>query len=283
MAKIKPWEEIAEKYVIDRKLPTSACAGCGTGTTGGAILRAIDETDIPMGKIVFVTGIGCYGTISNYLNFDGMHLAHGRAPAVATALKVVRPDLTVICIQGDGDISAIGGNHFIHAARRNVDITIIVLNNHIYGMTGGQYSPTTRTGDFTNTTPWGMIEPAFDLCALAETAGGTYVARGCTYRAAQLIDLIRGGLEHKGFSLIEVENQCPVIDGRLNHRGSAVDMLKQQAATTVTVERAKTMTPEQLKGKITTGVLVNKEAPEYSSEYRRIIEQARAEKGSRNA
>ena len=280
MARIKPLKQISEQYITARKFPTSWCPGCGIGMTMGGIVRAIDQMGVDRDLCTFVVGIGCYGGVMGYIDFDELHVAHGRSPALATGLKLMRPELNVICVVGDGDVSAIGGNHLIHAARRNIDITVVVMNNHVYGMTGGQYSPTTRKGDYTQTTPYGMMEPAFDICKLVEAAGATFVARTCTYRMTQMIDLIEQGMRHKGFALIEVESQCPVIYGRLNRLGSAVDMLRQQAESTVTVERAKTMTAKELEGKIITGVLVEKDEPEYVSEYYKLIERAATTAGN---
>ncbi len=274
MAKIKPLTEIRQKYFMYPRYPTTWCPGCGIGNCLQAVTRAIDETGRPQQSFTFSVGIGCYGNIGNYLDFDELRLAHGRAPAMATGLKLARPDLNVICMMGDGDATAIGGNHLIHAARRNLDITAIIMNNHTYGMTGGQYSPATRRGDYASTAPYGMIEPSFDICKLAEGAGATFVARTTTFRMVQTVDIVRRAILHPGFALVEIDSQCPVIYGRMNRWGNAVAMLKKQNALTVTVEKAKTMSPEELDGKIVVGVFKEAIEPEFTTEYYKIIRQA---------
>ena len=168
-------------------------------------------------KVVVVAGIGCSGRISAYLDYSTVHTAHGRALAVATGVKAADPSLHVIVAMGDGDSSAIGGNHFIHAARRNIDLTALVFNNSIYGMTGGQMSPTTHLGDKSTTrAAYGNVEAAFDLCELAHAAGATYVARGTSWAYQQLVNVIAGGIAHKGFAMVEAMAVCPVYYGRLN-------------------------------------------------------------------
>jgi 2-oxoglutarate ferredoxin oxidoreductase subunit beta len=182
---------------------------------------------------------------------------------------------------GDGDCAAIGGNHLIHAARRNIDITAIIINNSTYGMTGGQYSPLTPTGSITITSPYGNLENSFDICELAKSAGATYVARGTTYHIRQLVDLMANGIQHKGFSVIEVVSQCPVQYGRRNQLETAAAMLRLERENAVSVQRAKTMSPEELKGKFIIGELHRVEAPEeeYTVRYQRLIEKLQG-KGS---
>ncbi|MCL5025444.1 MAG: thiamine pyrophosphate-dependent enzyme [Chloroflexi bacterium] len=278
MAKIKPVKELRKEHFHFDRFPTTYCPGCGIGNVLQAVTRAIDETGRAPESFTFAVGIGCYGNIGNYLDFDELRLSHGRVPAMATGLKLARPDLNVIAIMGDGDATAIGGNHLIHAARRNIDITAIIINNHTYGMTGGQYSPATRMGDYATTAPYGMVEPAFDICRLAEGAGATFIARTTTYRMVQTIDIVRRAIEHPGFALVEIDSQCPVIYGRMNRWGDAVAMLKKQNALTVTLEKAKTMSPEDLKGKIVVGVFKESIEPELSSEYYKVIDRVRSAK-----
>ncbi|MDP2930948.1 MAG: thiamine pyrophosphate-dependent enzyme [Chloroflexota bacterium] len=275
---IKKTSEIRAEYYRPNSFPTIWCPGCGIGNVVASMVRAIDTVGLKHDDTVVVTGIGCSGIIYNYLNFDAYHGIHGRAIPVAVGLKLANPRLNVIVPMGDGDSSAIGGNHLIHAARRNIDITAIVVNNSTYGNTGGQFSPLTPTGSITTTSPFGNIENSFDLCELAKGAGATYVARGATYYSRQMIDLIANGIRHKGFSLIEVISQCPVQYGRRNKLPTAVDLLKWQKENTVSVTRAKTMSPEELKGKFIIGELVNIEAPdqEYTARYERLIEKARS-------
>jgi 2-oxoglutarate ferredoxin oxidoreductase subunit beta len=276
MAKVAIGEtkQLVEKYYRSSGFPTIWCPGCGLGNVVAAMVRGIDSAGLNHDETVVVTGIGCSGIIYNYLNFDAYHGIHGRALPVSVGLKLANPKLNVIAPMGDGDCSAIGGNHFIHAARRNIDITAIVINNSVYGNTGGQYSPLTPTGGFTTTSPFGNIDNAFDICELALGAGATYVARGTTYHVRQLVDLIANGLLHKGFSVIEVISQCPVQYGRRNAQATAIEMLNAQRERSVTVQRAKSMTPEQLEGKYVIGELRRIEAPdeEYTRRYDRLVE-----------
>ncbi len=278
MAKVAVGETqaILAKYYRKDSFPTIWCPGCGIGTVVAAMVRAIDNLGLNHDETVIVTGIGCSGIIYNYLNFDGYHGIPGRALPVAVGIKLANPRLNVIAPMGDGDCAAIGGNHFIHAARRNIDVTAIVLNNSVYGNTGGQSSPLTPPGSLTTTAPYGSIENAFDLCELAKGAGATYVARGTAYHFRQLIDLIANGIQHKGFAAIEVVNQCPVQYGRRNRLASAVEMLKWQRDNAVSVQRAKTMSPDELKGKFVIGELLRVEAPdeEYTARYQKVIEKA---------
>ncbi len=267
-------QELLTKYYRREGFPTIWCPGCGIGTVVSAMVRAIDNLGLNHDDTVIVTGIGCSGIIYNYLNFDGYHGIHGRALPVAVGLKLANPRLNVIVPMGDGDCAAIGGNHLIHAARRNMDITAIVINNSVYGNTGGQFSPLTPTGGLTTTSPYGNLENAFDFCELAKGAGATYVARGTTYHYRPLIDLIANGIRHKGFAAIEVISQCPVQYGRRNRLSTATEMLKWQRDNTVTLQRAKTMSSEELKGKLVMGELVRIEAPEeeYTVRYQKLID-----------
>ena len=201
-----------------------------------------------------------------------MHTTHGRAIAFATGVKMARPDLEVIVIAGDGDCAAIGGNHLIHAARRNIGITVIVFNNDIYGMTGGQYSPTTPTGEFGTTAPYGNIDRPFDIAVLAAGAGASYVAKGTAYHAAQTIKLIENGIRHKGFSLIDCAGVCATYYGRKNKKGSAVDMMKYQRDNMVSWEQYKQLGRDERLGKVVLGKLVEEDYPEFSDEYQKIID-----------
>ena len=226
-------------------------------------------------KTVLVSGIGCSSRAPVYVDFNTLHTTHGRAIPFATGIKLANPDLTVVVFTGDGDAAAIGGNHLIHAARRNVDLTVIILNNSIYGMTSGQYSPQTPTGAFGTTAPYGNIERPFDLCKLAEAAGATYVARGTAFHARLLPPLIEKAIQNKGFSLVEAISQCPVYYGRKNKISTPVDMLKWQKDHAVSVKQAQSMSAEEMTGKFVIGELTNSPAPEYTEEYQKIIEQAK--------
>jgi len=205
-----------------------------------------------------VNGIGCSGRTAAYLDFDVLKGTHGRAIAFATGIKLFRPELTVIVMAGDGDTLAIGGNHFIHAARRNVDIKVILFNNFIYGMTGGQVSPTTPAGAKASTAPEGYNERAFDACKLAEAAGASYVARATSYHVQLLTKITCDAILHKGFALVEVITQCPEQYGRWNKSGDAYDMLVWEKDNAVRIEQSANMLPEELADKFLIGELVKR-------------------------
>jgi 2-oxoglutarate ferredoxin oxidoreductase subunit beta len=245
----------------------------------GALIRAIDRTGYEKDDIVLVSGIGCSGRLPVYVDFNTLHTTHGRALTFATGVKLAKPNLKVIVIMGDGDAVAIGGNHFIHAARRNIDLTAIILNNSVYGMTGGQYSPTTPYGMKSTTTVYSNIEQDFKISELAVTAGAVFVGRGTVYHAKLLDSLIEKALLKKGFSVVEVISHCHTQYGRQNRLGSAVEMMEWQRDHAVPVEKAVKMKPEELKDKILTGVLIDKELPVFQDEYEKIRERAKGAAG----
>lgn len=259
------------KYLRRDKLPHIWCPGCGHGTVMGSLVRAIDEAGLEQDKTVVVSGIGCSGRAPGYMDFDTLHTTHGRAIPFATGIKLARPHLNVIVVTGDGDGAAIGGNHLIHGCRRNIDLTVVLLNNQIYGMTGGQFSPMTPTGDRASTTPYGNIDQNFDLCELTRVAGATYIARGATFNPRQLIKLIKNGLEHKGFSFIESFSQCPVNYGRRNGLKTANEILKWQQEQTVNIKRWEKLSADEKEGKFPTGVIFEEKRPEYTERYEKII------------
>jgi len=203
---------LGEKYLRKSSLPTLFCPGCGNGTILNAMVRVADKMGLE--NFSFVSGIGCSSWIPVFINSDVLHTLHGRAIPVATGLKMAQPNKHVVVFSGDGDCLGIGGNHFIHAARRNIDITVVMINNYIYGMTGGQVAPTTPHHVTTKTTPYGNPESPFDACVLASAAGATFVARQTTAYPAQLQKCIEQAIQHKGFSYIEVITQCPTQAGR---------------------------------------------------------------------
>jgi len=266
-------KELEKYYRID-KLPHIWCPGCGHGIITGAVVRAIDNLNLDQKKICIVSGIGCSSRAPGYMNFYTLHTTHGRALAFATGVKMANPELKVIVLTGDGDCAAIGGNHFIHACRRNIDITTIVFNNSIYGMTSGQYSPLTPKNAYATTAPYGNIDRSFDLCKLAQAAGATYVGRGTVYHTPQLIKLIEKAISHKGFSVIETVDVCPTYFGRKNKLGSAVKMMELIRDMSVTAKAAEKMSPEELEGKIVIGEFYEENAPEYTEEYKKIIAKA---------
>jgi 2-oxoglutarate ferredoxin oxidoreductase subunit beta len=207
------------------RLPHIYCAGCGNGTIINCTLEAIEETGWKPDDTIFVSGIGCSSRAPGYIMTDSLHTTHGRALAFATGVKMARPAFHVVVFTGDGDLAAIGGNHFIHACRRNIDITVVCMNNQIYGMTGGQGSPTTPIGAMSTTTPYGAVEPAFDLCELAIAAGANYVARWTSYHVKELTRAIKAGLETPGLSFIEARVQCPTNYGRRNKFKQVLDQV----------------------------------------------------------
>ncbi len=226
-------KKIREKYLKQDMFPTIFCPGCGAGSILNYTLQAIEKLQIDQDKLVFVSGIGCSSRLPNYVEAYGLHTTHGRAIAFATGIKVTNPDLTVIAIMGDGDCIGIGGNHLIHGIRRNIDITVIVANNMNYGMTGGQYSPTTPLDAKVSTAPAGNIEYPLNLAGLATVAGAPYVARWTTAHPYQCIGAIQKGLMKKGFSFIEIISPCPTQYGRRNISRSPRDSLKWLKESTV--------------------------------------------------
>lgn len=270
--------KLIHKYLRhDKKFPHVWCPGCGIGIMLGALVRAIDKCGFEKDDVVLVSGIGCSGRLPVYVDFNTLHTTHGRALTFATGIKLAKPRLKVIVVMGDGDAVAIGGNHFIHAARRNIDLTAIILNNSVYGMTGGQFSPTTPYGMKSTTTSYSNIEHAFQISELAVTSGASFVARGTVYHAVNLDGLMRKAFLKEGFSVVEVIAHCHTQYGKLNKMGGPIEMLEWQRDHAVSVERAANMTPEDLKDKFLTGVLVDKDLPVYQREYERIRTLARQE------
>jgi 2-oxoglutarate ferredoxin oxidoreductase subunit beta len=263
--------KLIHKYLRhDKKFPHVWCPGCGIGILLGALIRAIDRTGFEKDDIVLISGIGCSGRLPVYVDFNTLHTTHGRALTFATGVKLAKPNLKVIVVMGDGDAVAIGGNHFIHAARRNIDLTAIIVNNSVYGMTGGQYSPTTPYGMRSTTTVYSNIEQDFRISELAVTAGAVFVGRGTVYHAKLLDSLIEQALLKKGFSVVEVISHCHTQYGRQNRLGSAVEMMQWQRDHALPVEKALKMKSEELKDKILIGVLTDKELPVFQEEYEKI-------------
>jgi 2-oxoglutarate ferredoxin oxidoreductase subunit beta len=240
----------------------------------GSMIRAIETLGIKKNDIVMVSGIGCSSRICGYLDFHTLHTVHGRALAFATGVKLSRPELTLIAPMGDGDACAIGGNHLIHAARRNIDITAIIMNNSIYGMTGGQYSPATNHGDLATTAPYGNIDQSFDIVKLVIGAGATFVARTTTYHVTAMIKILEKAITHKGFSVVEILSQCPTYFGRKNNFASAVDMLTYYKTHTTPIGSKEKKKKADL---IEVGIFVEEQRPEYCDEYAKIIERASKE------
>ncbi|MFZ5519077.1 MAG: 2-oxoacid:ferredoxin oxidoreductase subunit beta [Candidatus Zhuqueibacterota bacterium] len=265
-----------EKYLRIKKFPLIWCAGCGDGIVLKAMLRAIDRIGLNKDEITMVSGIGCSSRLTGYVDFNTLHTTHGRAIAFATGVKMVKPGMTVIVVTGDGDATAIGGNHYIHAARRNIDITVILFNNNIYGMTGGQASPTTPFGFRASTAPYGSVENTFNISGLAEAAGASFVARGTVYDALKLDKMIEKAILKKGFSVVEVMTPCPTAFGRRNRLGNGAAMIKQLKEDAVSVQKAESLSEEELASKIVTGIFVDRDRPEYTANYQKLVDQLKA-------
>ncbi|RAP48113.1 MAG: 2-oxoglutarate synthase [Methanosphaera sp. rholeuAM74] len=251
------------KYLRSERLPHIFCPGCGNGIVMNTIFNAIEMSDKDFDNISMVSGIGCSSRIPGYVKCDSLHTTHGRALAFATGLKIANSQQDVIVVTGDGDATSIGGNHLIHAARRNIDLTVICVNNDIYGMTGGQISPTSPEGSYATTAPYGSTDKPFNISEVAKAAGATYVAKYTTAQPVQVSMAIKDGLQNKGFSLIEVISACPTYYGRKNKIKTPTDMMNWFKQNTITLQQAENMSDEELVGKIVTGVYINKPRKEF--------------------
>jgi 2-oxoglutarate ferredoxin oxidoreductase subunit beta len=239
------------------------CPGCGIGQIWYATAEAIDELELDTDEVVWVGGSGCTGRMCTYWYKDSLHTLHGRAIAYATGLKLARPELTVIVHSGDGECMAIGANHLIQAARRNIDMTVISVNNFNYGMTGGQFSPTTPRDATTSTSPYGNVENPFELADMIGAAGGTYVARWTTAHPLQLVRSFKKAVENRGFSFVEVISQCPTQWGRRQNMPEPTEMIDHYRKNSVRVDRAAELSPEELEDKFIVGDLVVSDKPEF--------------------
>jgi len=272
----EPVTKLIHKYLRhDKKFPHVWCPGCGNGIVLGSLIRAIDQLGLKKDEVVLISGIGCSGRMSVYVDFNTLHTTHGRALTFATGIKLVKPELTVIVVMGDGDALSIGGNHFIHAARRNLDITAIIVNNQIYGMTGGQFSSTTPYGAYATTAPYGNIEHAFPISELAVVAGSSFVARGTVYHVQTLDDMMKRAIKKRGFSLVEVISTCPTQFGRKNKMPDPVSMMMYLKESAVKKEKTDTMEKKDLEGKFVIGILADVEKPVYMEDYGNIKEKCR--------
>ena len=263
-----------DEYLRTDKMPTLWCWGCGDGVILKSVIRAIDKLGWNMDDVCVVSGIGCSGRFSSYINCNTVHTTHGRVVAYATGIKLANPDKHVVMVTGDGDGLAIGGNHTIHGCRRNIDLNHILINNFIYGLTNSQTSPTTPQGMWTVTMQYGNIDPTFDACKLAEGAGATFIARECVTDPKRLEKMFVKGFQHKGYSFFDVFSNCHINLGRKNKMGEAMDNLAWIDEITVGKKKYDNMTEEERQGKFPTGVLVEKEQPEYCELYDKVIEAA---------
>ena len=269
-------EELVDKYFRPGRLPHLWCGGCGNGIVLAAMIEAVDRLGLTKDEVAFISGIGCSSRASGYVDFNTANTLHGRALPIASGLKMARPKMTVIVASGDGDCAAIGGNHLIHAARRNIDLTLVVFNNSIYGMTGGQYSPLTPVGSRATTAPYLTMEPTFDLLELARAAGATFTARATTYHAPLLKKVIEQGIRHKGFSVIEAVAACPTNFGRQNKIGAPAVMMEWQKEHGVMKTAWEKLSPEERQEKFPIGVLSERnDVKEYTAAYEEILQRAK--------
>lgn len=267
-------ERFLDFFRLDERFPHILCPGCGIGTIMATMVRAFIDLGISQDELCVVSGIGCSSRVPGYLDCDTFHTLHGRALPAATGVKLAKPEMKVVVIGGDGDIMAIGGNHFIHTARRNLDITVIVVNNFTYGMTGGQYSPTTPTHEKATTAPYGNVERSFDVCFIAKAAGAMFVARSTTFHVLHMKRMIELALTKKGFSVVEVISQCPTFYGRHQGIGDAVKMLEWLKSRSVDVK--KVSDPWQVKDKFVIGVLHDQmEVLPYTELYQEVRNRAK--------
>lgn len=261
-------------YLHEDKLPQCWCPGCGNGIVFNALVRALEEMQIPPEEIVIITGSGCLARLVSYPNTHTIKMLHGRVLAGATGLKLANPNLKVFCLMGDGDGATIGGNHLIHSARRNIDVTAILCNNFNYGMTGGQYSSTTPHEAITPTSRYGMIENCFDTANLVAAAGASYVARVAAHDVLKLKKYIVEATQKKGFGFVEVLAACITHYGKNNKMGTVSEMMKQISEMTIPVSKAEGKTLEELNGKYTVGKLLERnDRLDYGSEYAKLIKE----------
>jgi 2-oxoglutarate ferredoxin oxidoreductase subunit beta len=267
-----------QSFLRKGMIPHIWCKGCGNGIILNCFVKALEELNFDLDKVVLVSGIGCIGRISGYTNTDSFHTTHGRSIAFATGVKLAKPELKVVVISGDGDLFAIGGNHFIHAARRNMDIQVICANNFNYGMTGGQHGPTTPLDALVPTTPYGNIEHPFNLVHLAAGSGAVYVARWTVFHVRKLIESIKKALQKEGFSFIEVVTPCTEIYGQYNRMGTAVDMMKWLRKASEIRDHYDPVKAEITPTKIIVGEFVDTEKPGYNRLLREMITKAQNKK-----
>ncbi len=260
-----------DKYLRLQKMPTLWCWGCGDGVILKSFVRAIDKLGWKQDDICLVSGIGCSGRFSSYVDFNTVHTTHGRTVAYATGVKLANPTKKVICVAGDGDALAIGGNHTIHGCRRNIDITMIVINNFIYGLTNSQTSPTTPKGMWTVTQKAGNIDPTFDACRLATAAGASFVARETMIEPKKLEKMLIKAMEHKGFSFAEVLSNCHINLGRKNKMVSAMENLDWIKNISLAKKKFDLLSEEEQLNILPLGILYeDTQADEYCDMYAEI-------------
>jgi len=256
------------------RIPHIWCPTCGIGTAVTAFISALEQTGYNQDKVCVVSGIGCTGRVAGYVKLDSYHVTHGRPIPFATGLKLANPELKVVVISGDGDLSGIGGNHFIHAARRNVDITVLCVNNFIYAMTGGQVAPTTPTTGYATTAPYGNFEKPFNLPHLAESSEAVYVARWTVMHIRRLVQSVYEAMNKRGFSFVEIISPCTNYFARANRLGSGLDLMKFYHDNSVIRHGEDTRNVDiTFQGKIVVGRFVDRERPTFLDSYNTRLSQ----------
>ncbi len=269
-----------DQYLRTEKMPTLWCWGCGDGVILKAFVRAVEKVGWKQDDVCVVSGIGCSGRFSSYVDFNTVHTTHGRTIAYATGIKLANPDKHVVCVAGDGDALAIGGNHTIHGCRRNIDITLILINNFIYGLTNSQTSPTTPQGMWTVTQKAGNIDPTFNASNLAIAAGASFVAREKITDPKKLEKVMVKAFEHKGFSFVEALSNCHINLGRKNKMVSAMDNLNWIDSITISKAKYDKMSEEERLNLLPTGILHQDEnADEYCDMYAQIQKAHQGQRG----
>jgi 2-oxoglutarate ferredoxin oxidoreductase subunit beta len=268
-------ETIHQYLRHNKKFPHVLCAGCGHGIVLGTLIRSIHSLEIPKDDVVIVAGIGCSGRLAVYVDFNTVHTTHGRALTFATGIKMANPKLKVIALMGDGDALSIGGNHMIHAARRNIGVTALVLNNNIYGMTGGQSSPATPLGATTMTNPYGQLDKSFDTVELARGAGANYVARGTVFHVKKLEKVMTEAIARPGFSLVEAITPCHTQYGRKNKYKTPVDMYKWMKKAAIDVERYEELDEAKRADRLPIGVFVKRDRDGFEERYYKLKDRLR--------
>lgn len=263
-------------YLDERKLPHSWCPGCGYGIAVGSICRAIASKNYKQEDLMIATGIGCWGKSDDILSTDGLHTTHGRAIAFATGVAINKPNLKVLTLVGDGDGATIGGNHLIHAARRNVNMTVIMANNLLYGQTGGQYSATTPYGSITQTSQFGNVETDMDMCKFVEAAGANFVGRETVLNPVKLDNLIKRALDVKGFSFVEILSGCPAHYGKMNKYYSNVELMDWLGEIALPLAKYEKLDEEKKEKYFPTGVLCEKFRDDYLTSYEKRRAEAKA-------
>lgn len=256
------------------RIPHIWCPGCGIGLAVTAFAAALEKVKIDLNKVAIVSGIGCTGRVAGYIKLDSFHTTHGRAIAFATGIKVANPDIKVIVFSGDGDLISIGGNHFIHAARRNIDMMVVCVNNFIYAMTGGQVAPTTPLSAYATTSPFGCVEPPFNIPYIADSSGAVYVARWSTLHIRRLTNSLVEAMNKTGFSVVEVISACTQYYSRTNRLGDGLDMMKFFHDNTEIRHGEDTKNLDiGFQSKIVMGKFVDRERPSYTERYKKWLDQ----------